>query len=317
MNFSVFDLHCDTALELIDNTCKRCDRLTERKGHIDLKRAGALPGYCQFFALFTTPDMHPQGVYTAQQIFDAMLANLLDELLANSDKIRQARSPDEAQAIVDSGRIAAVLSLEGPAGISFDVGRLDELAELGFVMTTLTWNERNPLAGSHKTGGGLTVLGAEYVRKAQKLKMAIDVSHLSEEAFWDIMDITQAPVSASHSNSRAVQDVSRNLTDRQFKAICESGGVAGINLCAPFLGEEPVTMDTICDHVIHWMEIGGGKHIALGGDLDGCSELPRDFTGIDCWPAVADALICRGVSKEEVEDIFWNNAMRMWRKCCM
>lgn len=317
MSFPVFDLHCDTALELIDNACQRWGRLAEREGHIDLKRAGVLPGYCQFFAMFTTPGMDPNGVNSPQQIFEAMLTNLLAELRENSDAICQARTPDEAQAIVDSGRMAAVLSLEGPAGISFDPGRLDELAGLGFAMTTLTWNERNPLAGSHKTGGGLTALGAEYVRKAQKLKMTIDVSHLSEEAFWDIMRITQAPVSASHSNSRAVCGVTRNLTDEQFRAICESGGVAGINLCAPFLGAEPVTMETICDHVVHWMEIGGAKHIALGGDLDGCSELPEDFTGIDCWPKVAAALMGRGLSNNEIQDIFWNNAMRTWRKCCM
>ncbi len=317
MSFPVFDLHCDTALGLIDNTRQRRSRLAERDGHIDLKRAGTLAGYCQFFAMFTTPGMDSSGVSTPQQIFDAMLTNLLAELQENGDRICQARTPEEAQTIVDSGKMAAVLSLEGPAGISFDPGRLDELSEMGFAMTTLTWNERNPLAGSHKTGGGLTALGAEYVRKAQKLKMAIDVSHLSEEAFWDIMKITQAPVSASHSDSRGVCGETRNLTDEQFRVICESGGVAGINLCAPFLGPEPVTMETICDHVIHWMELGGGKHIALGGDLDGCDELPEGFTGIDCWPKVAEALLGRGLTKAEIEDIFWNNAMRMWRKCCM
>lgn len=317
MSFPVFDLHCDTALELVGGNGQRRGRLAERNGHIDLKQAATLPGYCQYFAMFTTPGMDPTGEAMPQQIFDAMLANLLAELQENRETILQAKTPDEAQAIVDSGKMAAVLSLEGPAGISFDHGRLDELAELGFVMTTLTWNEQNPLAGSHKTGGGLTILGAEYVRKAQKLGMAIDVSHLSEQAFWDIMRITQAPVSASHSNSRAVCGVTRNLTDEQFKAICASGGVAGINLCAPFLGPETVTMETICDHVVHWMDIGGAKNIALGGDLDGCDELPQSFTGVDCWPKLADALKNRGLSTGEIQDIFWNNAIRMWRGCCM
>lgn len=311
----VFDLHCDTAVAMVDGACKRQERLLRRNGHIDLKRAGTLRGYCQFFAIFTTPDMDPEGVFLPEHYFDAAVRNLEEEMQENAGVIAQARTPEQVQEIVDSGRMAAVLSLEGPAGISFDPGRLDELAELGFAMTTLTWNERNPLAGSHVTGGGLTELGATYVRKAQKLKMAIDVSHLSEEAFWDIMRITQAPVSASHSNSRSVCGVTRNLTDEQFKAICSSGGVAGLNLCAPFLGENSVGIDTICDHVVHWMELGGARHIALGGDLDGCDELPDQFTGVDCWPLLAQALVRRGLSIQEVEDIFWNNALRMWREC--
>lgn len=317
MNYPVFDLHCDTALALLDNYGLRKSRLKEQSGHIDLKRGKELSGYCQLFALFTTPGMDSSGKATAVQLFDAMLRNILAELEENKDTIAQARTPEEAQSVVKAGKIAAVLSLEGPAGISFDPGRLDELAELGFAMTTLTWNERNPLAGSHRTGGGLTTLGAEYVRKAQSLKMAIDVSHLSEEAFWDIMRITQAPVSASHSNSRAVCGVSRNLTDEQFKAICASDGVAGINLYTEFLGNDPVTVETICDHVIHWMDLGGAKNIALGGDLDGCETLPVGFNGVDGWPLVAVALAKRGLSNNEIEDIFWNNAMRMWSKCCM
>lgn len=184
-------------------------------------------------------------------------------------------------------------------------------------MTTLTWNEQNPLAGSHKTGGGLTARGRAFVEAAQRHGMAVDVSHLSDEAFWDIMDITQAPVSASHSNSRAVWPESRNLTDAQFRAICETGGVAGINLFTGFLGEEPVTLETVCRHVLHWLDMGGEKHIALGGDLDGCQRLPEGFTGVDCYPALARALAGHGVPRRTLEDIFWNNAMRMLERCSM
>lgn len=315
MNVPVFDLHCDTALALLsEETCQPVGRLAKRQGHIDLERAKKLPGYCQLFAMFTTPNMGP---HSPETYFNAMLSNLQKELEENSQRIAQARTMEEVQKIADSGKVAAILSLEGPAGIGFDPGCLEELASLGFRMTTLTWNEENPLAGSHKTGGGLTAQGKEYIRRAEHYGMALDVSHLSDKAFWEMLDIAQGPVSASHSNSRKVCPVSRNLTDEMFKAICETGGVAGINLYTDFLGEGTVDVETVCRHILHFLDLGGEKHIALGGDLDGCERLPEGITGIDCWPKVAQALLGHGVGESTIKDLFWNNAIRMFGLCSM
>ncbi len=316
MNIPVFDLHCDTAAELTAYGLAPYRKLKSNGLHIDLERGKTLSRYAQCFAFFTTTNMCDFCAWPPEVLFEKALANLKGELEENKDLIRQARTPEEAEAITAAGKVAAILTLEGPAAIGFDPGKLDFLAEEGFCMTTLGWNEQNPLAGSHKTGGGLTEQGKEYVRRAQHHHMALDVSHLSERAFWDLMNITEAPVSASHSNSRKVCGVTRNLTDEQFKAICQTGGVAGLNLCAYFVGDGEVTLDTLCDHVVHWLELGGEKHIALGGDLDGCSDLPLGFTGTDCWPKFAEALLRRGISQEIMEDIFWNNAMRMWHACC-
>ena len=154
----------------------------------------------------------------------------------------------------------------------------------------------------------MTEQGREYVKKAQDLGMLIDVSHISDEAFWDIMEITQAPVIASHSNSRAVWDVSRNLTDEMFLAICKTGGVVGINLYTDFLGKD-ASLDTVCDHILHFLSLDpDGKHIALGGDLDGCDTLPDGFEGIQDYQGLALKLLERGISQEIVFNIFWNNA---------
>lgn len=211
--------------------------------------------------------------------------------------------------------MSAILTIEGPAGFGFNPAMLENLHQIGFRITTLGWNEQNPLCGSHQTGGGLTDLGREYVKEAQRLGMIIDVSHISDEAFWDIMDITEKPVIASHSNSRGVCPVSRNLTDDMFRAICQSGGVAGFNMCAPFVGENP-DLDTCADHFIHFLELGGEKHIALGGDLDGCDVLPRGFTGVQDYPKLAQKLLECGLGEDLVYDIFWNNAMEVMRRCC-
>ena len=139
------------------------------------------------------------------------------------------------------------------------------------------------------------------------------MSHISDEGFWDIMEQTQAPVLATHSNSRALCGHSRNLTDDMFRAICRTGGVAGINQYADFLGESP-TLDTACDHIFHFMELDPtGKHIALGGDLDGCEQLSQGFEGIQSYPALARRLLERGLGEETIRDIFWNNALNVLR----
>ena len=312
MSFPVFDLHCDTALELTGED----NRLDRNQHHIDLERAAVLPSYAQCFACFTTPMMKDWGMGSAEAVFQRELEAITRELDANRHRIRQARNAKQVEENRAAGLMSAILTIEGPAGFGFDPEKLEELHKLGFRITTLGWNEQNPLAGSHKTGGGLTDLGRVFLEEAQRLGMIIDVSHISDEAFWDIMEITQAPVIATHSNSRAICGVSRNLTDEMFLEICKTGGVAGFNQCAPFVGVKP-DLDTVCDHFLHFMELDpSGKHIALGGDLDGCDELPAGFDGIQSYPAMAQKLLDRGLYRENVMNIYWNNALEVFGKCC-
>ena len=316
MNFPVFDLHCDTALVLLGENLRQAGSLRKNEYHIDLERAKSFPGYAQCFACFTTPwDKLPEGT-TVTQLFEREMVTALREVEKNSDLISLTYSASEIEDNRKNGKMSAILTIEGPAGFDFDTALLEDLYKIGFRITTLGWNEKNVLCGSHKTGGGLTDLGREYVFEAQRLGMLIDVSHISDEAFWDIMDITQGPVLATHSNSRAVCDVSRNLTDEMFKAICETGGVAGLNLYTDFLGEN-ATLDTACDHILHWLDLGGEKHVALGGDLDGCDSLPVGFEGVQDYPKLADSLLRRGISEQTVYDIFWNNAIGVIEKCCI
>lgn len=315
MKFPVFDLHCDTALALLGDDLTEAGSLRKNNCHIDLERAKVLPGYVQCFACFTTPFMTQWHKKDPTVIFEKEIETVMREMYYNSDLISQIHTLADIDKNRKNGKMSAVLTIEGPAGFGFNPDMLENLHQIGFRITTLGWNEQNPLCGSHKTGGGLTDLGREYVKEAQRLGMIIDVSHISDEAFWDIMEITEKPVIASHSNSRSICPVSRNLTDDMFRAICRSGGVAGFNMCAPFVGEDP-DLDTCAEHFIHFLELGGEKHIALGGDLDGCDVLPRGFDGVQDYPKLADKLLERGLSEAQVYDIFWNNAMEVMRRCC-
>lgn len=313
MKFPVFDLHCDTALALLGEDLKQTASLKQNNCHIDLDRASTLGGYAQCFACFTTTaGKGPKPV----EVFEREIDTILREMERNSQQIALAYTPQEIAQNQEKGLMSGILTIEGPAGFGFDPELLEDLHRLGFRITTLGWNEKNPLTGSHKTGGGLTDLGKTYVKEAQRLGMIVDVSHISDEGFWDIMEITQAPVIASHSNSRSVCNVSRNLTDDMFLAICKTGGVAGINLCPDFLGVNP-NLDTVCDHIFHFLALAPtGKHIALGGDLDGIGSLPEGFTGVQDYEKLAERLLERGLSEQQVRDIFWNNAMGVMQRCC-
>ena len=120
---------------------------------------------------------------------------------------------------------------------------------------------------------------------------------------------TNATFVSTHSNRGQVGDSSRNLSDDMFRAICETGGVAGYNTCADFTGDKP-TLDTICDHIFHFLELDpDGTHIVLGGDLDGVSQMPDGFEGVQSWPVLAQRLMDRGLDAQTVRNIYWNNAI--------
>lgn len=317
MKFPVFDFHCDTALALLGEDLNQAGSLRKNALHIDLERASALDGYAQCFGCFTTSPREEQSGVSPVVIFERELATIQREVSQNADRIAIAYSPQDVEENRDRGIMSAILTLEGTAGFGHDPALLEDLYAIGFRISSLGWNEENPLTGSHKTGGGLTDQGRAYVREAQRLGMLVDVSHISDRGFWDIMEITDAPVLATHSNSRAVCDNSRNLTDEMFRTLCQTGGLAGINVCTAFLGENP-TLDTMCDHVFHFLELDPeARHIALGGDLDGIRETPDGFTGVESWPAFANRLLERGLDETMVHRIFWDNAIGvMGRAVC-
>ena len=317
MNIPVFDLHCDTACALLGKNLRQCGSLLENPYHIDLKRAGTLPGYAQIFACYTSPECPECESISPTELFEREMVSVLREVERNAELIELCYDPQQIENNLKNKKMSAVLSIEGPAGFGYDPELLEDLYNIGFRMTTLCWNESNPLTGSHLTGGGLSEQGRAYVREAQRLGMIVDISHISDEAFWDVMRISNVPVIASHSNSRAVHAHSRNLTDEMFLEICRSDGVVGLNMFKTFVGGTG-DINALCDHVLHWLSLDAtGDHIALGGDLDGCNELVDGFEGVQSYTVLADVLLQRGIPEGIIEKIFWKNAIEVMKRCCM
>ena len=159
MNFPVFDFHCDTALALLGEDCNQAGSLRSNKLHVDLERASKLGGYAQCFACFTTPLMEEHYHVSPIVMFEREIATIQREVDANSDLISIVYSPEEIRENQKNGKMSAILTLEGTAGFGHDPELLEDLHTIGFQIVSLGWNEKNPLTGSHVTGGGLTDMG--------------------------------------------------------------------------------------------------------------------------------------------------------------
>ena len=249
-NYRVFDGHCDTPIELwLQN-----QPLLENTLAVSLARAQRLGGWAQFFAFCTA---WVKAKLPRPEIFSRALDNFHAQLCENEDKITLCRTVSEAETAMQAGKCAAFLAIEGAEAVREDEGLLEHAYESGVRMISLVWNLPNGLAAPCGSDEGLTETGRRFFKRAQALGMLVDVSHLSEKGFWDMIELAEKPVLASHSNSFSVCPHPRNLTDDQFRAICDLGGTAGLNLYVPFLTEQPrASFDDLRRHLDHFLEIG-------------------------------------------------------------
>ncbi len=305
-----FDAHCDTGTKAL----RSGEGLRSNRIHLDLTRLGAYAPAAQVFAVFSRPRTHdwragyendsPAGALAAHGT--ECLSALVRELERNADLVMICRSADDARQAAAQGKVAAFLAVEGAELLGSSVEGMRSAYEQGVRLVNLTWNYRNPLCGTNQTGGGLTEAGRVFVREAQALGVAVDMSHLSDEGFWDCLELAEKPILAGHSNARALCPHPRNLTDGMFSALAKAGGVAGLNLCPAFLGEDP-DVETCFAHVEHFLALGGEKAVCLGTDFDGIDHTPRGIAGVQDMGAIYECLLRHNLPEDLVRDIFYNN----------
>ena len=306
----LFDGHCDTILGLMGNPRSGplpLGSLFENELQVDLKRGLSLEAYAQTFALFGFREMGYDDLFgTLYRRFEA-------EMEACRGAVRFCRSRSEAQAAAKEHKVAAFLSVEGAEVVGCSPQKLEEAAEKGVRGFGVSWNRANEISGTNaeEPDRGLSTQGKELVKLAMDLGFTVDVSHLSDPGFWDVEKLAKGPFIASHSNSRAVHAHPRNLTDDMFRAIRDHGGVAGLNLYSLFLGEGEVTVETALRHIDHFLDLGGEKALAVGGDLDGCDRLPDGIHGLQDVHLLRDALAERGYEDELLDGIFYNNLLNV------
>lgn len=307
----IVDAHCDTVTALMKND----EKLFENTKHIDLKRLKQYDGFVQFFAAFISPDHAKMGALRRTL---SIIDRLYSEIESNKENITLCRNYNDILAAFSANKIAAVLSIEGGEALEGSIAVLRILYELGVRAMTLTWNFRNQIADGVSdgiSGGGLTPFGREVVSEMNRLGMLVDVSHLSEAGFWDVINLTGAPVIASHSNAKKLCCHRRNLTDEQLLALKKNGGVTGINLYPVFLNNDgKASVKNIIEHIEYILALTGEDTLGLGSDFDGIDVTPEGIDGVQDLQTVINELFKLNYSQAVIEKIAGGNFLRVIQK---
>lgn len=302
MELSLFDLHCDTAYEML---CKK-QPLTSNSLAVSLDRARSFKRYVQVMALWTDHRLDDEQGW--QQCL-AMLNNLrADEALQNGTARLIHRYGD-----ADKNFSSLLLGVEDARILAGKPERIDILYREGVRILTPLWKGDTCIGGSHDTSNGLTAFGRLALDRAARQGMMLDISHASVGSANEIFEIAERhnrPVIASHSNAWAVCPVSRNLRDEQIKKLLLSGGVIGLNLYGAFLRtDKNATAEDILPHIEHFLELGAEDSLCLGCDMDGC-DLPHDIPDLSALPHLAELMQQQNYSDRLIQKIFFENADR-------
>ena len=306
----VVDLHVDLPWQV--HFKGRVPDMTE--GHVTA--AGLAAGrYGGLVLPIYLPDyLHADGAHVEDA--DAVLATI-EQLLAKNPLFLPLRS-----AFAEPERISTWLAIEGAGAFAQDPTQLDRFIALGVRLVGPAHGKNGPLASAatgEKADYGLTPVGKEICHRIYRLGALVDVSHLSDAAFDDLVPIAEAhgaPIVATHSNARALARHPRNLSDAQLRAIGKSGGVAGVNFHSAFVADSSeVTLTHVLAQIDYMIGMAGIDHVAIGSDFDGGIRPAKGLADASHMPALATALKKRGVSHADVLKIFSLNALRVlaWR----
>ena len=295
----LFDLHCDTLGECL----KAGKSLFQNDMQLDVRRGLFLSPWVQCFAVWIPDEMRGSE---ALQFFDRAV-QLLDQESVSHPELHRIFSGNDLDAL-KPGECGVLLTVESGAVLAGSLEQLQHLYQCGVHMMTLTWNGSNELGGGVRSSSSLTPFGVKVVREMERLHMAIDLSHASERLFYSVVEHTEGPLVASHSNSRSICPHLRNLTDEQFCLIRDRGGVVGLNFAPPFLCQKGgACAEDIYRHAEHFLELDGEKTLAIGSDFDGTS-LPEDIYGIASMESVYEIFLRHGCSEALIHRIFFKNA---------
>ena len=322
----VVDMHCDTILELLSHKEKN---LYSNDLSIDLEKLKKGNYLLQNFALFTDQE--------ALEITEQQTMRLYDTYCTQMEKygdfIRPVYTYSDIEKNDQEGKLSSLLTLED-GGVCFnDLAMLRNYYRMGVRMIALTWNYPNGIGypnlsmkdmdgnkpNYHRnvdTENGLTEFGISYVQEMERLGMIVDVSHLNDAGFYDVLKYTTKPFVASHSNARSVCGVARNMSDDMILKLAARGGVMGLNFCGSFLSDRADHKSCVQDmvkHILYIKDLAGINVIGLGTDFDGIS-CPLEIEDASMMHLLEEALYEAGLTLEEVEKIFYKNVLRVYKE---
>lgn len=319
------DMHCDT---LSIGMAEHKDCITElEQSMVDVERLLRSGTGAQFFAMFLPQRNMPEWFGLKQMPETEVLMRKMYDIFwetikKNENRLAFAQSYEKMKENLQVGKMSAFLTIENGYLVKGELSNIKRFHEMGVGLMTLTWNDANCFGQNHSRNPelmqrGLTDFGKEAVSYMNELGMIVDVSHLSVGGFYDVARITKKPFVASHSNCRALSPSTRNLTDDMIRILAECGGVAGINFEPTFLnenqGDKVSRVSRMCDHIEHFIRIGGVECVGIGTDFDG---IEGEFEISDCTKIhmLFDELHRRKISDDCIERIASKNVERVIRE---
>lgn len=315
----LIDMHCDTIFELYRRGNMN---LKQNTLCVDLEKMKQANSMAQFFACFIQMKMF-QGEDRWNQAYEyakSMIAYAKTEFAKYSDELVLVKNYDELVKNEKKGKISAFLTVEEGGIMDGNMQNLEDLYHQGIRLITLTWNEENCIGYPNSRDAevmkrGLKPFGIETVERMNELGMLIDVSHLSDGGFWDVLKHCKKPVVASHSNARTLCAHPRNLTDDMIRALAEHGGIAGLNLYPYFVNTNgKAGMDDLMRHIEHMYRIGGEDFVAIGTDFDGFDQGELDIQNIGEMNLLYEELKKWKFNDRQFEKFWSGNVMRVMRE---
>ncbi|MDD3766483.1 MAG: dipeptidase [Eubacteriales bacterium] len=295
------DAHCDTITRIFDLN----QSLFENDGHVDIKRLQKNKNLIQYYAIWTDPKYIPYlALPRCIEVIDKFYAEM------EKNQIPVIKTFED----VDKG--GALLSIEDGAVLGGRLSVLRMLYKLGVRAMTLTWNGRSEIGDGAAQGErafGLSSFGIEVVKEMNRLGMIVDVSHLSERGFWDVVEVCDMPFIASHSNARAICNHWRNLTNQQISTMVNMGGFIGINFCNDFLSNSQSSVKDIIKHIEYILSLGGEDIVGFGADFDGVDNLPKEIESVEDMDKVISELYKLNYTELQIHKILYANLHRATR----
>jgi len=328
----VVDTHNDITSAITDQGFDMGARDISGKNQTDIPRMKEGGLDAEFFSIYVAAKYAKEGGAARRAM--EMIDGVYEQARRHPESLEMAFTVDDIRRIHKSGRVATLMGIEGGHAIEDSFSALRQFYRLGVRYMTLTHTNTNNWADSagginnpaEKRHGGLSDFGREVVREMNRLGMMVDISHVSDETFQDVIEITQAPVLASHSSARALTNVPRNISDEMLKAIAKNGGVVMINFYNGFINTDyakpgdPVptkpadtaTMDMLMSHFERVIKVAGVDHVGIGSDFDGVDGLlPKGMEDVTKLPAITYELLKRGYSENDVKKVLGENLLRV------
>lgn len=306
----IFDTHADTFERVLSKGLK-FDNDSKLMVSLEKARAGGLSA--QTFSSWVHPKFIVKRMALAQCL--AIVSKVRE---AADGRLTLCNTPDEIEDRFHAGKFSGIISVEGCHALEGMLEPLRPLYDLGVRMVGLTWNNRNQFADScaqKPRYNGLSKRGIELVRRLNRMGFMVDVSHSHDKTIYKTLEVSRAPILASHSNCKTLCNHRRNLTDDLIKRIARKGGVVCVNFYSRFVVTKgDGTIDDLVRHILHIVKSGGENAAGIGADFDGADTFPKGAEDSRCFPGLISKLRAAGLPDRAIRKIMGLNVLRLFKE---